>query len=147
MFYQTQTAHKLPEKPKMPFFVPGDLYLWPSTCPNKGPNTSSMWIWCKSVSAVPGIFHTQTKNADFWRRQKQKLPQFTACGNNLSYSTFCLLNTMLYSEYNTIDCHQYLWWRFVNNFGNLCAQISPSYSNKCSRQVECMLKVIGARRL
>jgi len=33
-------------------------------------------------SAVPEIFHTQTKNTD-WRRQKQNLPQFTACGKDL----------------------------------------------------------------
>jgi len=32
-------------------------------------------------SAVHDIFHTQQKTTD-WRRQKQNLPQVTACGNN-----------------------------------------------------------------
>ena len=41
------------------------------TRPSEGPNTSSVWIWRKSVQRFPGIFHTQTKNPqtdDAWNR-------------------------------------------------------------------------------
>jgi len=44
------------EWPKKPFFVPGDLDL--QTHPSEGPNTASM----VNHSAVPEVFHTQTKN-------------------------------------------------------------------------------------
>jgi len=58
---------------KCNFFVPGNLYLWPSNLSEQGTDLPQI------CSAVLEIFHTQTKNTD-WRRQKQNLPQFTACG-------------------------------------------------------------------
>jgi len=57
---------------KMPFL---SLWPWPltfgldlQTRPSKRPNTPSMWI-CRSAKTSES------------RRQKQNLPQFTACGN------------------------------------------------------------------
>ena len=43
--------------------------------------TSSVWIWHKSVQQFPRYFIHKQKTTD-WRRQKQKLPQFTACSNS-----------------------------------------------------------------
>ena len=61
-----------PKGPKNAVVVPGDLDL--QTHPSEGPNTSSVWIWRNRY-----FIHKQ-KNTD-WRRQKQNLPQFTACDN------------------------------------------------------------------
>ena len=52
-----------------------DLHL--QTHPSEGPNTSSVWIWRKSVQRFPWYFTKKTK----CMRQKPNLPQFTACGN------------------------------------------------------------------
>ena len=41
---------------KMPFLVPGDLYLDFQTRPSEAPNTSSVWIRCKSVQRFPRYF-------------------------------------------------------------------------------------------
>jgi len=59
---KTEAKDVLPPKgQKNAVFAPGDLDL--QTCPNKGPNTSSMWIWCKSVQQFPGCFiHKQKKS-------------------------------------------------------------------------------------
>jgi len=50
-------------------FVPGDLDLWPltfdldiQTRPSQGPNTSSLWIWRKSVRRSRDIWGTNKKN-------------------------------------------------------------------------------------
>ena len=67
-------------------FIPGDfdLLTWPSNSSEQ----RTKHIFCVNLvqirSAVPEIFHTQTKNTG-WPRQKQNLPQFTACGNNTSF--------------------------------------------------------------
>ena len=78
------TEHKLhadcQKGRKMLFFVPGDLDLDLQTRPSEGPNMSSMWIWCKTVQQFQRCFMQKQKATD-WRRQKQNLPQFTACSN------------------------------------------------------------------
>ena len=56
-----------------------DLYL--QTRPSEGPNTSSMWIWRKSVQWFPRYFiHKQEKHSDRWR-QKQNLLQLSTTRN------------------------------------------------------------------
>ena len=77
MFYQTSTTRRPLKGLKKAVFVPGDLDI--QTCPSKGPNMSSLLIWCKSVQWFPEIFHTETKKS---QRQKQNLAQFTECSNN-----------------------------------------------------------------
>jgi len=57
-------------------------------------NTSSMWIWHKSVQRFPKAFHTQRHR----QRQKQNLPQFTACGKNctkqkITKTALCIILT------------------------------------------------------
>ena len=43
------------------FFVPGDLdhCPWHLNSSERGPNTSSLWIWCKSVQLLPEISDSQ----------------------------------------------------------------------------------------
>ena len=53
----------------MQFFVPVDLDL--QSCPSKGPNMSSIWIWRKSVQQFPKISHTQTKETTDWLRHNR----------------------------------------------------------------------------
>jgi len=87
MFYQTQTAFRPPKGPKNAVFIPGDLYLWPLILTFKlvqADQTCLFVILAQIRSAVPEIFHTQTKNID-WRLQKQNLPQFTAFGNKREF--------------------------------------------------------------
>ena len=56
------------------------------THPSEGPNTPSLWIWCKSVQRFPRYFiHEQKSHRE---RQKQNLTQFTACGNKVTCVTF-----------------------------------------------------------
>jgi len=50
------------------------------THPSERPNTFFTWIWRKSVQRFPRYFIHKQKTTD-WRRQKQNLLQFTACGN------------------------------------------------------------------
>jgi len=52
-----------------------DLNL--QSCPSKGPNTSSVGIWRKSVQGFPKILHTQTKKSPQTDgiKKKQNLPQ------------------------------------------------------------------------
>jgi len=64
MFYQTHTARRPPKGPRMSFLSRVTLTsdLWFSnlrTRPSEGPNTSSVWIWRKSVQRFP--VRTQTK--------------------------------------------------------------------------------------
>jgi len=70
--------------PKNAVFVPGDLNLWPLTLTFKlvgARDKARLRVNLAQIrSAVPEIFHTQTKTTG-WRRQKQNLPQFAACGN------------------------------------------------------------------
>jgi len=58
MFYQTQTARRPQKEPKMPFLslvtLTFDLDI--QTYPRKGPNSSSLWIWRKSVQRFPRYF-------------------------------------------------------------------------------------------
>jgi len=54
---------------------------------SEGPNTSSMWIWRKSVQRFPIYFIHKQKNTD-WRCHKQNLPQFTAWGNKALTCTY-----------------------------------------------------------
>jgi len=62
------------------------------TRPGEGPNVSTVWIWRRSVQRFPRYFIHKRKTAE-WRRQKQNLPQFRACGNNddvyIDASPFC----------------------------------------------------------
>jgi len=46
---------------------------------SEGPNTSSMWIWRKSIQRFQRFWHTNKKSHN--QRQKQNLTQFTACCN------------------------------------------------------------------
>jgi len=64
------------ERAKNAIFGPGDLDL--DTCPSERPNPLFCMNLAQIHSVVPETFHTQTKNYDWWR-QKQNLPQFTAC--------------------------------------------------------------------
>jgi len=61
-----------------------NLWSWHShSCrpPSKGPNTSSVWIWCKSVTRFPRYFiHKQTNKKVTDSAKKQNVTQFTACG-------------------------------------------------------------------
>jgi len=74
MFYQTLTTRRPPKGLKNAGFCP--WWPWPS---------NSSHVFCVNSaqirSAVPEIFHSQTKTTD-WRHQEQNLLQFTACGNN-----------------------------------------------------------------
>ena len=67
----------------MPFLslVTLTFALWPSNSSERGTKHIFHVNLAQIRSAVPEIFLTQTKNTD-WRRQKQNLPQFTACGKN-----------------------------------------------------------------
>jgi len=56
-----------------------DLWPWRSTLSERGPNTSSVWIWRKSVQRARRYFIHKQKS--YRRRQKQNLTQFIACGN------------------------------------------------------------------
>jgi len=82
MFYQTQTARR-PQKwlKNAVFLFLVTLTFDLETRPNETPNRSSVWIWHKSVQQLRGYFTHKQKTTD-WRRHKQNLPQFTACGNN-----------------------------------------------------------------
>jgi len=82
--------------PWWPWPLTFDLDL--QTRPIDGPNTSSLWIWRKSVQRFPRYFIHKQKNTD-WRRQKQNLPQFTAvhCAVYMRYTLWamCMLNHCL----------------------------------------------------
>ena len=62
MLYQTQTARRLPKGPKRAVFVPDDLDLDIQTRPSEGPNIFHVNL-AQIRSAVPEIFHTQTKKS------------------------------------------------------------------------------------
>ena len=71
MFYQTWTARRPPKWPEnaFSFFVILNFYLRHSiqTRPSEGPNTSSLWIWRKSVQRISGsrdISHSNKKVTD-----------------------------------------------------------------------------------
>jgi len=80
MFYQTQTALRPPKGPKDAVFCP--WWPWPSNFKPSEWGTKHVFRvnLAQIRSAVPEIFHTQTKKTTDWRHQKQNLPQFTACG-------------------------------------------------------------------
>jgi len=82
MFYQTQNARRPPKGPKNAVFDPGDLdlWLWHSNSSKRGTKHVFPVNLARIRSAVPDIFHTQTKS----QHQKQNLTQFTACGNKKS---------------------------------------------------------------
>ena len=73
MFYQT-TVRTPPKWPKIAF-----LAWWPwaltfdldlQTRPSEGPNTSSLWIWCKSVQRSPRYFiHNKKTQIDGAKKQ------------------------------------------------------------------------------
>jgi len=52
-----------------------DLWPWLSNSASEGPNTSSVWIWCKSVQRFPRYF-----------THRQKKPQ-TDCAKNRTFSS------------------------------------------------------------
>ena len=81
-FYQIQTTQRLPKWPKNAIFRP--WWLWPSNSSERGTKRVFRVKMAQICSAVPEIFHTQTKNTD-WRRQKQNFPQLTARGNYWYY--------------------------------------------------------------
>jgi len=79
---RTQAAERAEKCRFCPWWPwPLTVHIDLQTHPSEGPNTSSMWIWCKSVQRFLSCFIHNQKTTD-WRRQKQNLPQFTACGNN-----------------------------------------------------------------
>jgi len=60
----TQTA----ERAENPIFC--SCWPWPlifgldiQTHPSEGPNTPSLWIWCKATQRLPDIFRTQTRKS------------------------------------------------------------------------------------
>jgi len=63
---------------KIPVFVPSDLDLWPSPSNLSERGTKHVFRvnFAQIRSAVPEIFHTQTKTTD-WRCQKQNLQECT----------------------------------------------------------------------
>ena len=72
VLYQTQAARRPPKGPKMPFFVPGDFDLWPLTfnSSERRINTSSVWMWRKSVQRFPRYFIHKQKTTD-WRAKNR----------------------------------------------------------------------------
>jgi len=103
--FTKQTARRPSKRPKMPFFVPGDLELWPWPS-----NLSERWIkhvfrvnLAQIHSAVPrDISYTNKKNHRL-TALKQNLPQFTACGNKMTkpkptYRYLYLLNSRFPAE-------------------------------------------------
>jgi len=94
MFYQNKPPGGRRKGRKMPFVsleaLTLDLDL--QSHPNEGPNTSSLWIWHKSIQRFTRYFiHKQNSHRP---HQKQNLPQFSACGNDVptvqpSHRTCC----------------------------------------------------------
>ena len=98
--HRTQAA----EKAKNAVFVGDlDLWPWPSSSSERGTKHAFHVNLAQICSAVPEIFHAQTKNAD-WRCQKQNLPQFTACSNYLRKSS---VNSQYRSVTDNSRCHQH----------------------------------------
>ena len=85
------------KRPKNGVFVPGDLYLWPSTLTFKlvrARDHRSTHVFRVNLAQIRlvipesrDISHTSKKNPTDWRRQKQNLPQFTACGKKIRFWT------------------------------------------------------------
>ena len=72
MFYKinhTQAAERV-EKCCFLSLVALNFDLDLQTCPNEGPNSSSIWIWCKSVQRFQRYFICKQKTTDDGRRQK-----------------------------------------------------------------------------
>jgi len=86
MFYQisrTQAAETA-EKGRFMSLVTLTFDLDLQTRPSERPNTSSaVWIWRKSFQQLPRYFTREEKSHRLsGQRQKQNLPQFTACGSD-----------------------------------------------------------------
>jgi len=66
MFNQTETTCRLTKGPKHDVFslviLTFDLDI--QNCPCEGPNTSSMWIWHKSIQSSRDISYTNKKVTD-----------------------------------------------------------------------------------
>jgi len=87
-----ERAEKYRFSPWWPWLLTFDLDL--QTRPSEGTNTSSVWIWRKSVQRFPRLSYRDKKVTD---STKQNLTQFTACGND-SLMTIPLLQTWLCSK-------------------------------------------------
>jgi len=81
MFCPSNRTHAA-ERDKNAVFVHGDLDLWPLTLTFKLIQARGQTRLPCEVGAIPFSGSrdiSYTRNTD-WRRQKQNLPQFTACG-------------------------------------------------------------------
>ena len=91
---QFGSSRDIRRKPR--FLVSGDLDLWHSNSSEQGAKHVFPVNLAQIRSAVPEIFHTQTKS----HSQKENLMQFTACGNNY----------MLLSNHHWIMSRQKCWY-------------------------------------
>jgi len=78
----------------MPFFVPGDLDIWPSNVSMQGTKHVFHVNSAQIRSAVPEIFHTHIKKTTDWRRQKRNLSLFTVCGKNIKKVTMQTISSI-----------------------------------------------------
>jgi len=82
------------------------------TRPSDGPNTSSLWIWHKSVQRFPRYFIHKRKSHR--QCQKQNLMQFIACGNkkNTSVVSSYDLITMrkVVRQFSRLEYHCIKWY-------------------------------------
>jgi len=119
------------------------------THPRDEPNTSSTWIWRKSIQRSRDISYTNKKHR---RRQKQNLPQFTARGNNsTNKSTLVSLITVTTCYYNLQSiCKVYVTDQPTSAHGNellahvLWTRIYCCYINRLT-VVKCHRKVSGSQ--
>jgi len=84
------------------FFIPGDLDLDIQTCPSEEPNTSSLWIWCKSVQQFQRyLMHKQKKlkNSQTALKTEPYLHAvITTCSINSEFKCYELLEYKMYTR-------------------------------------------------
>jgi len=87
-----------------------------------GPNTSSPWIWWKSVQRFPRYFRHKQKSHR--QRPKQNLPQFTACGKYPSQQRYAT------TEIHTLNTRWRMdrWWPGEDE---VTADVVNSDTGKC----------------
>jgi len=92
------------------------------TSPSKGPNTSSMWIWRKSVQLFQRYFiHKQKSHR---QRHKQNLTHLTACSKNLTFSITPEHSKMVVPH----------WWQIFPHC--LCVQSCWIQAQKCDQGIQ-----------
>jgi len=103
MFYQTETARRPPKRPKNSVF--SLWWPWPfifdldlQTHPSEGRNTSSVWIWRKSVQRFPRYFIHERKSH-----------RHGAKNRTLRSSLRAVISTHLMSQ-KSQRCHIVAWW-------------------------------------